>query len=332
MKKNVIRFSLIFVFLLPCTANSQEDVELFINDMLHVAEDFATPAAEGAVYLSGAGWFSSAKDLDLWELEISVMANVLFVPEKKKSTAISSTDYKTFDIRGEQNAIIPTAFGGMTDVVFEGEILGNEFDFNAIDGINKNFLAHPFVQASMGLPYGTDLTFRFLPKTKIDDVNFSTYGVGLKHNFNQYFFNPQPNDFQFAALVAYSKYDVDYGFIPLLVEYDLFSESRVALEMDQIEVDADIFLFQVITSKSFINSGWEVFGSIGASTSQVDYVAGGGGDFLGEMNSALEILGENNIEFKVDAGVNYQIGRFKLSSMLSAGKFFNANLGLSVGI
>ncbi|MCY2688386.1 DUF6588 family protein [Salinimicrobium sp. TH3] len=329
MKKILYFFS---IFLLPFTSTAQNDVELFVNDMLLIADNFAEPAAEGASYLSGAGWFSSAKDLELWELEVSVLGNVLFVPEKKKSTDITNSDYRTFDIQGGQSANIPTAFGGSTDVVFEGEILGNQFEFDAIEGVNKSVLAHPFFQGSVGLPYGTDLTVRFLPSVNIDDVAFSTYGVGLKHNFNQYFFNSQPNDFQFAAMVAYSKYDVDYEFVPLLVEYEILNEQRVALEMDQIEVDANLFLFQVLTSKTFFDSGWEIFGALGVSSSSIGYVAGGGGDFLGQMNSALETLDENNFEFKGDVGLSYQISNFKLSSMISAGKFFNANLGLHVRI
>lgn len=332
MKTFLFRFSLLFILFSPFISSAQNDVELFVNDMLLIADEFATPAAEGAAYLSGAGWFSSAEDLELWELEVSVLANFLFVPEKKKTNSVASANYRTFDIQGAQTANIPTAFGTATEVVFEGEILGEQFEFDAIDGVNKNFLAHPFLQASIGLPYGTDLTVRILPETTIDEVAFSTYGVGLKHNFNQYFLNPQPNDFQFAALVAYSKYDVHYAFVPLLIEYEILNEQRVALEMDQIEVDADLFLFQVLTSKLFFNSGWEVFGALGVSSSTIGYVAGGGGDFLGQMNSALGTLDENNFEFKGDLGFNYQVANFKLSSMISAGKFVNFNLGLHLSI
>ena len=296
--------------------------------MLTVADDFASPAAEGAAYLSGAGWFSSARELDLWQMDFSVQANALFIPESKRNISVSGNKYTTFGIRGSESAEIPTAFGGNTEVDFEGQIFGEDFSFDAIDGVDKKMLMHPFVQASVGLPSGTDLTVRFLPETSIDDVGFSTYGVGLKHNFNQYLSNSRPSDFQFAALLAYSKYNVNYRFTPVEIKYELAGMTRSVVKMEDIDVDANLWLFQLISSKTFFNSNWEIFGAFGLTTSNFGYVVGGGGDFLPQMNAALETLNKSEIEIKGDLGFNYKAGNFMLSSMLSAGKFINYNIGL----
>ena len=308
----------------------QEELDLFVADMLKVADDFGTPGAEVASYQSGGGWFSSAKDMELWEVDFSVHGNVLFVPEGRKTTTVASSDYTTFDIRGAETAEIPTAFGTTTDVVFEGEIEftnpitgGNEvvpFDFDAIDGIDKKLLVHPFVQASVGLPYGTDLSVRFLPETTVDEMGVSTYGLGLKHNFNQYFSNSQPTDFQFAGLLAYSKFDVNYEYTPVVIE--------MVAELNSIEVDANFWLFQLISSKSFFNSNWEVFGAVGVTSSDFGYTVGGSGFALGQINDALQTLNNNELVLKGDLGFNYCWNDFMISSMFSAGKFLNYNLGL----
>ena len=296
--------------------------------MLKIADHFASPAAEGASYLSGAGWFSSASTLNPWEVDFSIHANVLFVPGNKKNASVSSAEFTTFNIRGNQNVSIPTAFGGATDVVFEGEILGQSFEFDAIDGVEKSALGHPFIQASVGLPYGTDLTFRFSPQITVDDVNFSTYGFGLKHNINQHFSHSEPTDFQFAALVAYSRYDVDYRFVPVVVDFELLGQRQLVVEMDEIEVLADLWLFEFISSKTFEGSRWEVFAALGATNSTFGYTVNGGGLALGHINDALGTLDHNEIEVKGDVGFNYRLGDFRVSSMFSAGKFFNYNLGL----
>lgn len=317
------------VFFCTFSGNAQERyIRSFANDMLKIADHFASPAADGASYLSGAGWFSSGSTLDLWEIEFSAHANVLFVPGKRKTASVSSGEFSTFDVKDGQRATIPTAFGGKTDVVFEGVFLGQSFEFDAIDGVDKSVLAHPFLQASVGLPYETEFILRFSPQVTVDDVNISTYGVGLKHNINQYFPYSQSTDFQFAALVAYSRYDVDYRFMPVVVDFNLLGQRQLVVEMDEIQVGANLWLLEFISSKTFENSGWEVFAALGATNSSFGYAVDGGGLALGSINSSLDTLDHTEIGVKGDVGFNYKWSDFGVSSMLSIGSFFNYNLGI----
>jgi len=304
---------------------AQDQVEQFAQDMLKIADNFAAPAAESSAYLSGAGWFTGAKVLDLWEVDLSVQGNVLLVPEKKKSVVINN--FELLRVKGGGVAEIPTAFGGNTDLVFEGEILTQSFEFDAIDGVNKQALAHPFVQASVGLPFGTELTARFLPSTEIDGVQFSTYGVGLKHNFSQYSLNPQPYDFQFAALLAYSKYDVNYAFEPVTIPHDIPTWSPESTLKD-IDVDGNFFLLQLLTSKSLGTNGWSAFGAVGLTSFTFDYIMGGQGELLPIINSKLETLSNNELDVKGDIGVTYEKGDFLISSMFTQGKYSNLNISL----
>lgn len=325
MKKLISGAAILYMLFSSHQSSAQQnDIQLFVTDMLRVADDFASPAAEGASYLSGGGWFSSARNLELWEVDLSLHANALFIPGKKRNSTVSSSAYAVLDIRGAETATIPTAFGGQTDVYFEGtvNVLGNPigFDFQAIEGIDKQVGGNPFLQAAVGLPLGSELIVRYSPKITIDEVEYGTYGIGLKHNFNQYFLNTQPTDFQFAALVSYSKFDVDYTFSPLVIE--------MIAEMDRIEVDANLWLLQLISSRSFLNSNWEVLGAVGVTNSSFGYTLGGGGFALGQINTALETLNKNEVEVKGDLGFNYRAGDFLVSSMFSVGKFLNYNLGL----
>lgn len=325
MKKILSGAAVAFMLLVPNWSSAQQnDINLFVADMLRIADDFASPAAEGATYLSGGGWFTSAKSLDLWEVDLSLHGNILFIPGNKRNATVSSTDYTTFDIRGANSATIPTAFGGKTDVYFEGalNVFGTPvgFEFQAIEGVDKQVVGNPFLQGALGLPLGSELIVRYSPRMTIDEVVYGTFGVGLKHNFNQYVSNSQPTDFQFAALVSYSNFDVDYQFPPVVVE--------VVAEMDRIEVDADLWLLQLISSKTFRDSNWEVLGAVGLTNSSFGYTLGGGGIALGQINAALETLNKNEVEFKGDLGASYRAGDFLVSSMLSVGKFYNLNLGL----
>lgn len=310
------------------TFAQQGEINNFANDMLLLADKFASPAAEGAAYMSGGGWFVSAKNLDPWQVDFSVHANFLFVPGSKRNVSVSGSEFQTFNIRGAETAEIPSAFGEQTDVVFEGSLFGQSFTFDAIDGVEKQVLAHPFVQAAVGLPLGTELIVRFSPQIAVDDVQFSTLGAGLKHNINQHFLNSQPTDFQFAALISYSNYNVNYAFTPVVVDYNLLGQTFLIAQMEDIEVDADFWLLQLISSKEFLNSNWEVFGALGATSSSFGYTLGGRGEALNQINNALETLNNNELEVKGDLGFNYKAGNFVVSSMFSVGKFLNYNLGL----
>ena len=71
MKK--IHFSLLILSILfgITSANAQSDQDLLVEDMLLIAENFATPGAEAAAVQSSAGWFSSAQDLGKWKIDLS---------------------------------------------------------------------------------------------------------------------------------------------------------------------------------------------------------------------------------------------------------------------
>lgn len=306
---------------------SQTDIKNLASEFKLLAGEFVEPAANGAAYQASAGWFSSAAANDLWSVDFSIHGNVLFVPEKRRNFQISNTAFaevhegsNILSIKGAESAEIPSAFGGATEVFFEGEIFGQNFEFQSLEGINKKNIPHPFAQASVALPLGTELSVRYLPHLTIDGVDFNTYGLGLKHNFNQYFRNSYPSDFQFAAVLTYSKFNVDYAFSA--VEIPNFANLK------SIAVDADIWLGQFLASKILTDSGWEVFAALGATSSSFNYKLGGNGIGLPLINSELQSLNQNEVEVKADLGFNYKYQNFMLSSMFSVGQFFNANLGL----
>ena len=321
--KNIFQ-NLLFISLLLAFGftNAQSDQDLLIEDMLLVADNFAAPAAEAAAIQASAGWFSSAKDLGKWKVDISLHGNAVFIPGSKQTKLASNKDFNILNIQGSSNALLPTVFGGDTDVVFEGELLGQDFSFDAIDGLNKKVVIHPFPQVTVGLPYGTEVALRFVPRVTINDVGVSTSGIALKHNFAQYFKYSRPDDFQMAAVFTYSNIDIDYEYAPI----EISASGVNVLKLNRIDVKADLWLLQALASKLYGN--FEVFGAMGVTSSNFDYSMGGGGSLLPRLNNELGALGGNDVKFKADLGFNYYVGNFKISSAFTAGSFFNANLGL----
>lgn len=296
----------------------QEGTDI-INDFLILADGFASPASESAAYQATAGWFTSARALEPWKVDVSFHANTLFVPSSKKEFTVNDNDFTNLTINdGDRGAVIPTAFGTDSEVMFNGSFMGEDFSFQAIEGIDKGALFYPFAQVSVGLPYGFQLGVRALPELEVDGSKFSTYGVGLKHNFSQYFRFNDEEDLQVAGIIAYDIFDVKYEFqqisVPNLVNLDL------------IDVSAGVWMAEVMASKKYEN--FEIFGALGVAQSDFEYEFGGDGIALGLVNSNLATLNDKEAQFKGDIGFNLYFEKFKISTMATAGKFVNLNIGL----
>lgn len=309
------------------SAQNDSDLDLLVDDLLFLADNFAGPAAESAGYQATASWFTSAKALEKWKVDVSLHANAIFVPSSKKEFSINDNDFGILKITGDNRAVLPTAFGKDSDVVFEGkrelQYLGQSFSIEgleAIEGIDKGALAYPFAQVSVGLPLKTQIGFRALPGLDIDGSEFSTYGVGLKHNLSQYFGRRRvrDDDFELAAIAAYDIFDVKYKFDPVAVPG--------VLQLAQIDVFAGVWMAELMASKKYEN--FEIFGALGAVQSDFEYEFGGSGLALDLVNAEISRLNDSQAQFKGDVGFNLYFNRFKISTMATAGKYVNLNLGL----
>ncbi|TVZ25704.1 hypothetical protein JM83_0633 [Gillisia sp. Hel_I_86] len=326
MRKLLKPTFIIALFFVSNFSFAQNDINDLIDDMLLIADNFAAPGAEGATLQSSAGWFSSASTLNKWQVEVSVHGNALFVPSSKQNKLINNNQFNILEVSSPNgNALLPTVYGGDTDVMFSGEIT-NPFNqnekipiiFDAIDGLDKKIVLHAFPQVTIGLPFKTEIAVRYLPKVFINDVGISTVGLGLKHNFSQYFYKRfNPEDFQFALVANYSNFKADYKFLPIDIEI---------ANLNRIEVDANMYNVQLIGSKLYDN--FEVMGGLGYTNSDFDYSFGGTGASLPILNEQLGALGTSEGKFKGNIGFNYYANKFKFSTVFSASGLFNANVGL----
>ena len=112
---------------------------------------------------------------------------------------------------------------------------------------------YPFAQVSVGLPLGFQLGVRALPALEVSGSEFSTYGVGLKHNLSQYFGRrrTRDDDLEVAAIVAYDIFDVKYQWFHSL----LFKMNIVLINATSIVV----FFYWVTGANDFAKAPWLMF-------------------------------------------------------------------------
>src|SRR5690606_34566650 len=90
------------------------------------------------------------------------------------------------------------------------------------DEIGRNIMPIPMAHLGIGLPKGTDLKIRFIPKINIGgDGELKMFGFGIMHDVKQYIPGIKNLPFDLSGFFGYSK---------LTLNYDLTSTTNMAGE------------------------------------------------------------------------------------------------------
>lgn len=138
----------------------------------------------------GAGlngsWYNTAKPHKLGGFDVTLSFNVGQVPSSAGTFDISSLGLSS-SITGSGTASTvagPDKSGPALTYKSGTTTLAT---FNTPPGTNWKFIPVPTLQVGIGLPLGTELKARFVPKLTIKgDNNVSLWGIGLMHSLTQY--------------------------------------------------------------------------------------------------------------------------------------------------
>ena len=321
-----------FLFLFPVITAAQNtyltDVEDFLIDMLLISNKYVSPAAEAAVYQSTGSWYSSAKSLELFEVDVSLHVNALPVSNAQKSFTVNDSDFIGLDIRDAESAQVPTALGGETSVFYDFTLGGDDYELQTFEGANQQVFYYPYLQGSIGLWRQTELTLQYVPEVKIDASGYKTFGGAIKHNISQYWLgdNQDSQALQVAVQVAYSLFDSKVFFDGFEVTSTDQNQEALAV-INSLTVDANAVTGQLIASKR-VNK-FEFVGAFAVSQNKFTYTMGGDGDFLiGLLNDAFTALKDNSFMMRGNIGVNYHMHNWYVASNITIGKFLNTNFSV----
>ena len=305
------------------------DIPIIRNDLIFLTEQYISPAAEASVYQASSGWYTNFTPKDKFDIEISVQYNSLFIPKKSKTFFVNENNGTLQNIAVQGSATtaeIPTALGGDDVVVLEGHIGDETFEFDAPEGIGQESVKHGQIQVTIGLWEQTNLIFRYAPNININDVKYTSFGLGVAHNLNQWIKPLRESSFNFGTLITYSSFSVE----------DEFNEADLILAtINAIEVEGQSFSFNLVGSRSI--KQFDFSAALGLTSTKFEYKVGGSNklddfDVVGYLNEPLESLNDSEINFKADLNVNYCIKDFSINTMLTFGQYANLNMGISYNI
>lgn len=146
------------------------------------------------------GWYNTAKPHKLGGFDITTSFNVGVVPKSEDffdvtkiglSSSLSSAGNLTPTISGPDKPGPSMSYMGTT--------------FQAPQGTAWKYMPVPTLQAGIGLPLGTEVKVRFVPKINIKDGNISLWGIGLMHSLTQYLPGDKLLPFDVSIFGGYTK-------------------------------------------------------------------------------------------------------------------------------
>ncbi|MGB3607868.1 MAG: DUF6588 family protein [Psychroserpens sp.] len=337
MKKIVIA---IMAFFAVITINAQENINDLLAAGLDDAErftnDYIAPASEGLAYGINNGWFNTAKAPKRFGFELSIIGNVGFISDEKKSFQLNVNDYENIRFEdGSASKTVATALGNNDPdvrviITYDDPIFGNqEVELVLPTGLGSediNIIPTGFLQASFSPFEGTQVKGRFFPTVETEDAKVSLYGVGLQQEFTKWLPADKIIPVAISGLVAYTHLDASYDFT---------DAEFVDGENQRVETDVNTLLFELIVgTKLKIINFYGALGYItGKSTTDLlgTYRVTDGLLFSEEINDPFSI--ENDISgIRGTVGANLQLGFFGLNADYTIAAFNSATLGINFSL
>jgi hypothetical protein len=195
--KNSIRYRILLLVAagVLIKANGYSQLDMMGTFMAAGAEDaqtlllpYVTPAVNAFGAGLGSGWYNTAEPHKLGGFDITFSVNTGIIPKKYDTYDINDADLKLLQLQDPASPSTPTISGNDAD----GPLLRYNLDgyngeaFNALSGLNVNFVPMPMVQAGIGLIKGTEVMVRYLPNLDIRGNEVGMWGIGGKHDIKQW--------------------------------------------------------------------------------------------------------------------------------------------------
>jgi hypothetical protein len=223
MNKQIIKRTWVLMIIL-CLFSSASFSQFKDIDFLRTApvdgvkylEAYITPWANAFGAGLNGGWYNTAKPHKFGGFDITINISAGIVPTSAQTFDASKIGLSASVTGAGVSSTVagPDKAGPLMSYKSNGVTLAS---FNAPKGANWRYIPVPTAQVGIGLPLGTELKVRFIPKIKIKDGDVSLWGVGLLHSLTQYLPGDKALPFDVSLFAGYTKLMAD---VPLALDPD----------------------------------------------------------------------------------------------------------------
>jgi hypothetical protein len=313
------------------SAQTLVDLNNFVSDALWYADKFITPATDAAVYQASSGWIATPQKAKLWDVNVSLHTNIFFVPKANRKFTVSNSDFAFLEIEGASSVTVPTAIGNDDQYYVTGsftDVPNGDIRIKTPEGLDAGTVIYPYVQASLGLWYGTEILAKYSYNVKLKKGHYQVYGVGIKHNLSQYVKSLEAKNIYLSIFAGVSKEEIAFDF--LTSETEQFG----SLGLNEIVGLVDTYQFQVNGSKKW--KKFELMAGVITNVSNIEYEVGGENGTTALLvpvksfvNNRLSEIYKTKINSIGELSGRYQFGKHLFGQAAFAfGKFANTNISL----
>ncbi|MDX9928437.1 MAG: hypothetical protein RBS37_01140 [Bacteroidales bacterium] len=276
--------------LLNLSASAQIEGEFLkggINDGMKLIEAYLSPWAKAFGAGFSGGWYNTAKPHSFGGFDITITVSAGMVPDSETTFDLNDLGFEELTlVNPSGSSIAPTIAGSsnagpaIRKVVEEGPYSIELANFNSPPGTGFKFVPVPMAQVGIGLPLGSEITGRFIPRLNIEEGSIAMWGIGFKHSIMQYIPGNKLLPLDVSLFGGYTKLNGNY---PLDLEPDSYA-------------NYDTYTFEDFTGQNIAASveGWNA--SVIASVNLPVITFYGG---LGYASSKTVIDIEGNIPLPV---------------------------------
>ncbi len=194
----------------------QEEIIDFLNagveDANALGQEYLKPYGEMlGVSLNGA-WYNTAKVHKVLGFDVMFSGSYVTVPTSGKY--FDTNDITLNKVAPSDGTVTPNmAADNSVSQSFYFKDDPNQTEILTIKGSGLNYFVSPMVQASVGLPFHTEVMGRFMPKVNIFDYGkVSMWGLGVKHSMKDYIpFIKRIPFLELSVLGGYTKFNSNIG-------------------------------------------------------------------------------------------------------------------------
>ena len=168
-----------------------------VDDAETILQEYLKPFANIVGSDLNAGWYNTARPHMLGGLDITATVSWAKAPASALSYDVSALELNG-ELEPSLGSVAPTIAGEQEirpELSYSQtvDLGGGNFEdveyarFSVPDGSGVNFFPLPMAQLTVGLPFGTDVSARFVPSVGYKDYGkIGLWGVGGKHSITQW--------------------------------------------------------------------------------------------------------------------------------------------------
>lgn len=295
---------------------SQNTITTEISDAKSLVEAYVSPLSYSLGSALNNGWYNTAKPHKLGGFDITITANIAFIPEDSDIFNITESNNGTF--KGGNSA---TILGGLN----AGGQANSSYGSNILmpGGLNINFLPTPILQAGIGLIKNTEVNFRYMPDLEIKGVGTGLLGIGIKHDVLQWLpiVDKIPVDISIQA-----------GYSKLTSTFEL-NDPTNSINPTKANMDVTATTINIVFSKKILM--FTPYAGIGYNSTKTIFNVNGEYEIAGYNIGAKDLSSlefQNNNNLRANIGFRFQIAILALQANYTFSDYPIATLGVGISV